>query len=240
MPNRLFIEEIVSVGAVDDGDNPESEISFWKKRTKPSIIRKQSRTTVLPTKGDRMAEFDFDGFSDEQKTAVEAIFTEYENTIANLEQPEPEKVDVTKDASPELQELIAKKNDELLAKDAQLAEAQTELAKQKQAHRDTEFAAKANELSAVLSGDTDWGPVLDKLEAGAPDEFALLEAQLTVTKAAVETGVIFEELGKSGEGTDKLAALAKAKMELDPSMTVEQARAQVYLENPELVEEARS
>jgi len=302
--NRLFIEEIVSVGAVPDGDNPESEIVFFKKLEKRDVPTEErerlatrgqalpdgsfpiatiadlrnaikaygraknkaaarrhiikraralgatnllpdmwtkSRQTVKPMEGDRMAEFDFDGFSDEQRTAVEAAFAEFEETIATLEQPEDvEPVDVAKDASPALQELIAKKNEELLAKDAELAKANAELARQRQEARDSEFLAKAADLKAVLGDPETWGPVLDRLEAGAPEEFQALVAQLSVTKAAVETGAIFDELGKSNDAGDKLTVLAKAKMELNPSLTVEAARAQVYLENPDLVEEARS
>ena len=187
-----------------------------------------------------MVTFDFDGFSDDQKEAVEGIFTEYENTIANLEQPEPVPVDVTKDASPELQELIAKKNDELVASYAELAEAQAVIAKAHQDARDTEFVTKAATLKVVLGEVDVWGPILDKLEAGAPEAFALLEERLTVAKAQIETGELFKELGNSSDSPNKLEALTKAKMDLDSALTVEQARVQVYLENADLVEEARS
>ena len=187
-----------------------------------------------------MVTFDFDGFSDDQKEAVESIFTEYENTIANLEQPEPVPVDVTKDASPELQELIAKKNDELVASYAELAEAQAVIAKAHQDARDTEFITKAATLKDVLGEVDVWGPILDKLEAGAPEAFAQLEERLTVAKAQIETGELFKELGNSSDSPNKLEALTKAKMDLDSALTVEQARVQVYLENADLVEEARS
>ena len=31
--NRLHIKSLLSIGAVEDGDNPEADIMFWKKRS---------------------------------------------------------------------------------------------------------------------------------------------------------------------------------------------------------------
>ena len=59
-----------------------------------------------------MAEFDFEGFTDEQKAQVEAQFSDYEETIASLEPSE--EVDVAKDAPPELKELIEKQAGEVV------------------------------------------------------------------------------------------------------------------------------
>lgn len=179
-----------------------------------------------------MAEFDFEGYTDDQQAAVEARFAEYEETIAGLEPTEPE--DVTKDAPPEVQDLIAKKDDEI-------AELRAEFAKERKVRRDGEFLAKAEELSDVLGDPAEWAPVLDELEENAPDAFAKLAEKLAVAQAQLEQSEIFKELGSAGDGeTDRLATLTKAKMETDPALTVEQARVLVRQENPEIVEEERS
>lgn len=290
MANRLFIDEIMSVGAVTEGDNPDAEITFWKRKVgseeretlatrgaalpdgsfpiatvqdlrnaiaafgraknKPMarrhIIKRAralGRADLIPenwtkshqmvvTKGDRMVDFDFEGFTDDQRAAVEGVFTEYEATIADLAPVEEE--DVTKEAAPEVQELIAKQAAELEA-------AREEITKERKARRDAEFITKAETLETVLGDPTEWGPILDQLEEGAPEAFGKLTERLVAAKAQIETGDLFKELGKSGDGEpDKLAALTKAKMELNPELTVEQARSQVWRENPELVEEARN
>ena len=252
MSNRLFIDEIISVGAVSAGDNPDAEITFWKKRVDPIVgsaeilaayrqvrdmtpkITKRvtkSRQTV-DTKGDRMVDFDFEGFTDDQKTAVEGVFTEYEATIADL-QP-VEEVEVVKEVDPEIQELITKQA-------AELEEAHAEIAKERKIRRDAEFITKAQTLETVLGPPEEWGPVLDELESAAPEAYEKLTARLAVAKTQIETGDLFKEIGRAGDGeSDKVAALTKAKLELNPELTVEQARAQVWQENPELVEEARS
>jgi len=179
-----------------------------------------------------MAEFDFEGFTDEQRTAIETQFTAYEETIAGFEQPEEE--DVTKTAPPEVQELIAKQQAELDA-------AKEEIAKERKVRRDAQFLAKAGELESVLGDAAEWGPILDELESAAPEAYTKLTERLAVAKTQIETGDLFKEIGRAGDGEqDKLAALTKAKMELNPELTVEQARVQVWRENPELVQEARS
>ena len=243
MSNRLFVDEIISVGAVSEGDNPDAEITFWKKRTETitdiepgdtttTISDKESRPTVTK-KGARMAEFDFEGFTDEQRTAIESQFTVYEETISGFETPEVEE-DVTKTAAPEIQELIAKQAQEL-------DEARAEIAKERKVRRDTEYLAKAKELEPVLGDPVEWGPVLDQIQDAAPEAYEKLSARLVAAKAQIETGDLFKELGRAGDGEpDKLAALTKARMELHPELTVEQARAAIWRENPELVQEARS
>ena len=305
MPNRLFVDEIVSVGAVSEGDNPDAEITFWKKRdvekrdvptgereklatrgaampdgsfpiatiadlrnaiqafgraknktaVKAHIVKrakalgqskllpeswtmkgkvavKESRQTVTK-KGARMAEFDFEGFTDEQRTAIESQFTVYEETISALEQPE-EEPDVVKEAPAEIQELIAKQAQEL-------EDARAEIAKERKVRRDAEFLTKAKDLEPVLGDPAEWGPVLDQIQEAAPEAYEKLSARLVAAKAQIETGDLFKELGRAGDGEpDKLAALTKAKMELHPELTVEQARAAIWRENPDLVQEARS
>jgi len=39
MANRLFVNEIRSVGLVDKADNPDSEVVIWKRRTETSAER---------------------------------------------------------------------------------------------------------------------------------------------------------------------------------------------------------
>jgi len=34
-PNRLYVDEILSIGLVGQGDNPESEVLLWKSREEP-------------------------------------------------------------------------------------------------------------------------------------------------------------------------------------------------------------
>lgn len=188
-----------------------------------------------------MDEFNFDGFSDEQREAVETAFTSLEGTIADqekaiadlapVEKAEPDEVDVVKAASPEVQELFAKQQ-------AQLEKAEAEIAKERQIRRDSEFSKKAETLATVL-GEGDWGPTLDAIQAAAPEEFGKLEARLLVVKEQMDTSNLFAELGVADRTAGRMDVLVKEKMAVDPSLTPAQARADLWLEHPELVEEVR-
>jgi hypothetical protein len=180
-----------------------------------------------------MADFDFEGFTDDQQTAVTERFAEYEETISNLETPE-EVEDVTKDAPPEVQQLIAKQQEQIEAQAA-------EIAKERKIRRDAEFLAKAETLTDVLGEAAEWAPVLDELEENAPEAYSKVVEKLAVAQAQLEQSDIFKELGSSGTGEqNRLESLTKAKMETDPALTIEQARVAVRKENPEIVEEERS
>jgi hypothetical protein len=209
MPNRLFIDEIVSVGAVAEGDNPGAQITFWKKKDRESHQMVENKGALMDNPTDETVEV--------EETPIE-----------------PELVEGS-----DLEATVAKQAEDLAKTKAELDVALAEIAKERKVRRDSEFIAKASELD-FLGDKEEWGPVLDALEAGAPEAFGKLEQRLAAAKAQIETGDLFAEIGKSDGEVSDMDALVKAKRELHPDMTVAQARAEVWRENPELVEEARS
>jgi hypothetical protein len=208
--NRLTVNKIVSIGAVEDGDNPEAQIMFWK--TKPEEVSK-----------------DFELENDESRETVEpegAVMPDEETVDTGLEDLEKARADL--DA---IREELAKARADIETRDE-------ELAKERKERRTKEFLAKAEALTDVLGPAEEWAPVLDELDEKAPEALTKLEERLAVVKGQLETSEIFKELGRQ-EGSRTLEALVKSKQESDPKLTEVEARAAVWQENPDLVAEAR-
>lgn len=122
---------------------------------------------------------------------------------------------------------IQKARDE---RDAALKALSDEVAKA----RWVDFAARAEKLEALLGPAKETAPVLDVLEAKAPEAFADLEKRLT---AALERVNLTKELGTAGdEGADPIRKrdgwVRKYVLE-HPEITEVQARALFWKANPE-------
>lgn len=164
--NRLTVNKIVSIGAVEDGDNPEASIMFWKTKPEPEFVleKDESRETVEP-EGAVMPE---------TEETVPAADEDLEKARADLEKTRAD---------------LEKARAELEARDE-------ELAKERKTRRDAEFLAKAETLKDVLGPPEEWAPILDELDEKAPEALTKLEERLAVVKGQLETSEIFKELGR--------------------------------------------
>lgn len=119
------------------------------------------------------------------------------------------------------------------------AEAETALAKEREDRADADAIAKARGAFKHLALDAEKvGPALRRLAAIDADLAKSVEDALVAADAQNESADIFTEVGKgyvpSGDAIQKMTSLAKAAVSEGKAATVEQAMAQVAIENPAL------
>ena len=119
------------------------------------------------------------------------------------------------------------------------AEAETALAKEREDRADADAIAKARGTFKHLALDPEKvGPALRRLTAIDADLAKSVEDALVAADAQNESADIFTEVGKgyvpSGDAIQKMTSLAKAAVSEGKAATVEQAMAQVAIENPAL------
>jgi hypothetical protein len=118
-------------------------------------------------------------------------------------------------------------------------QAETTLAKEREDRADAEAITKARETFKHLNLDADKiGPALRRL-AEADEELAkAVSDALLAADAQNESADIFTEVGKgyvpSGDAIERMSSLAKAAVAEGKATTIEQALAQVAVENPSL------
>lgn len=165
---------------------------------------------------------------------LEARISELEGSAdeAMMEESADDPVALAKSAP----EPIRKAMEELAkAKD----EAETALAKEREDRADADAIAKARDTFKHLALDPEKvGPALRRLAAIDTDLAKSVEDALAAADAQNESADIFTEVGKgyvpSGDAINRMTSLAKAAVAEGKAATVEQAMAQVAIDNPAL------
>ena len=178
---------------------------------------------------------------EEELAMAEAKIAELEARIAELEAGAEEPVE---EAAEDDVVALAKAAPEPLRKaleDMQKAkdEAETALAKEREDRADAEAIVKARETYKHLTLDAEKvGPALRRLAAIDADLSKSVEDALLAADAQNESADIFTEVGKgytpTGEAIVRMNSLAKAAVAEGKAGTIEQALAQVAVENPSL------
>lgn len=119
------------------------------------------------------------------------------------------------------------------------AEAETALAKEREDRADADAIVKARDTFKHLTLDPEKvGPALRRLSAIDADLAKSVEDALASADAQNESADIFTEVGKgfvpAGDAINKMTSLAKAAVAEGKAATVEQAMAQVAIDNPAL------
>lgn len=119
------------------------------------------------------------------------------------------------------------------------AEAEDALAKEREDRADADSIVKARDTFKHLNIDPEKvGPALRRLAAIDADLAKSVEDALSAADAQNESADIFTEVGKgyvpSGDAINRMTSLAKAAVSEGKAATVEQAMAQVAIENPAL------
>jgi len=189
-----------------DGMEPES------KQMEEELAMAQARIAELEA---RISELE--GSSDEEMAVEEAA-----DDVVALAKSAPEPI---------------RKAMEELAKAK--AEAETALAKEREDRADADAIVKARDTFKHLTLDPEKvGPALRRLSAIDADLAKSVEDALASADAQNESADIFTEVGKgfvpAGDAINKMTSLAKAAVAEGKAATVEQAMAQVAVENPAL------
>ena len=178
---------------------------------------------------------------EEELAMAQARIAELEARIAELEgseeeMPMEEAADDVVALAKSAPEPIRKAMEELAKAKA---EAETALAKEREDRADADAIAKARDTFKHLTLDPEKvGPALRRLAAIDADLAKSVEDALASADAQNESADIFTEVGKgfvpAGDAINKMTSLAKAAVAEGKAATVEQAMAQVAIDNPAL------
>lgn len=239
----LFIKDLLSIGAVDAGDNPEAEIVFWKRRRSKKDTHPEVGS-LTPDGGDirkdGMIDIDLSALPDDTREAVTALVeklvaerdTALEAAAAATIQPEVEPEPVEKQLDPEVAELVAKAK-------AEADEARAELQVEKAARRRQELVAKIREdgLEPLLGIADEVAPHLESLQSGAPEAFAHLYGSLHAAAQRVELAKAFTELGSAeAEATDPYAQRdrwVEKQLASNPGADIHKLRSDFWVHHPD-------
>ena len=141
-------------------------------------------------------------------------------------------------AEPSVRALIEKQAADIKkAEDIAKVERDTRLTK--------EYISKAEALPNIVVEDSDKGGLAGLLrraaEALTPEDTASLEKALATANTQITKGDLFSEFGRGGAQTTiskSVDAIAEEIRKREPSLTMEQAQAKAYTENPDLFAEA--
>lgn len=214
-----------------------------------------------------MTDIDKDALDPEVKTFIEGLEGELAEAQKRPESvPEPATViaevdeavlveaakargfDITKSEKPPLPTDIPANVQKALDDAQDIAKAaQAEVAVLKAADRERTFVEKAKALPALLATEPTLGTVMHKAADAMgddSDEFKAFVRTLTASDAAkAEADSILTKergtaLGAAIDPEGEISTLAKARMDADPTLTIEKARTLVLEANPRLYEEA--
>lgn len=178
---------------------------------------------------------DYQALVDELPDEIVDLIVEQEETIEKLQK----RLDgVDEDGAPDEDPAteFAKSFPEEFAR---LQAAEEALAAERTARADAEWVAKARTFSALTINPDEFGPVMRRVADALPEDAAVIEKALSAAVAQVETADIFKELGHAtpipGSVDDQVEQIAKGLLAEDPTLeTIEAARAEAYLQNPDL------
>ena len=223
--NRLHINEITSIGAVESGDNAlddDSILLYKSKATEPEPGPLVEKGVSMP--------FDIETLTDEGKAYV----SDLEAKLAAFgEEPAALPDDLPEPVAKRLDEMTVAIEKERVEKERMA----TELADLKDGIATEKWTERARALAVLLGSPDDVAPVLKALATDSPEAFNKLDAMFDTLIVKDSMAPLFKELGSSGaEGSaaDQIAAYATEIRKADPSMTVAKAKAQAWSDHPEL------
>jgi len=234
LPNRLYVDELVSIGLVPSGDNPDAEVLIYKSHPdggstlKPDVKNAESVPTTNEVNMDLSAIEDQD-----LRKSVEDKIAELETQISELAAPETD--EVVKAESEEVQEAFVKQQEEI-------AVLRKDLDDERTARRTKEYVEKAVAFQALLGKADEVGPILADIAENAPESYEKLEGALTAAAQRKDMAKLFSEVG-AGEAEGETDPVAKRDVWVEKNQkdgeSVEAARSRFWNSDPDAVEESR-
>jgi len=269
MPSRLRVEEILTVGFVDKGDDPEAEIVFFKSKDgdvddKRSIIQKFLGLIGLKDDeveklladgaddssindgdpnpdGDGPMTFDVSKLDEAGKAAFDAAVEAAVTARVNGEE--------VNDLPSDLPEPVMKAFNDLTAlvekANTRAETAEAAVAKLVDQGERAEYIAKAEALGLPGGNPDDFADILRKAEAGMTDEEReKFNEVMQGASAVIKASALLRPAGRDGIGDTSVAAeveeLAKSFRQDDPSLTTQMSRAKVWASRPDLYAQHRA
>ena len=242
---RLRVKRIETVGFVDKGDNPPAEVVFFKRSTPKDepMDDKTPKDTPDAQKAEAVGLLtklaQFLGLADEDVTKAT-------NPTGGDPVAEPKDTPQDTPAEPVAPEGVSKAEIEAMQKrledaEKRATEADERVAKLETERRTAEFVKRAEGYASIPVEAPKFGPILMKAaDALTDEERDELYRVLDAANEAARVGKLFSEAGNDmPEGSARAQVTAKAEeiRKADPKLTLEQAKRQVYRDNPELAEQ---
>jgi len=225
--NRLHIDSLLSIGAVEAGDNPESDILFWKRKNQepePGPVEKEGT----------MPNFDIASLDPEVQAYISDLETKAHSMV---EEPAP--------LPDDLPDVVAKRLDDqdtAIAKaNAENAELAKKLADAEETRATEKWEGRAAELAPLFDPET-MAPVLKTLASAEPEATGQLDDMLTGLMAKTSLENVLKEFGDAtaeGSALDQIAKHAAEMRKADPNLSPVDARAQAWRDHPELKTQSR-
>lgn len=232
--NRLFIDELTSIGVVGKGDNPDADILFYKSANTESVEQ---------IEGDSMSMPDLSGLTPELQKAIDDHIAE---AIAAANGATPAESVLPDDLPAPVLKALTEKDEALAQERAEREALQAEVSKMRDEQLSERFTKRAGELASVLGSGEEVPQILKDLHVAAPDAYAKLEALIGDAAKIIVTSdrLMLKELGTSNDESDphsKITTIAKAihKEERDEFPTLAAAKAEAWRRNPDLKADSR-
>jgi len=234
LPNRLYVDELVSIGLVPSGDNPDAEVLIYKSHPDSGSTLESDVNSAESAPTTDEVNMDLSAIEDQDlRKSVEDKIADLETQISELAAP-PED-EVVKAESEEVQEAFVKQQEEI-------AVLRKDLDDERSARRTTEYVEKAVAFQALLGKADEVGPILADIADKAPESYEILEGALTAAAQRKDMAKLFSEVG-AGEAEGEADPVAKRDVWVEKNQkdneTVEAARSRFWNSNPDDVEESR-
>lgn len=170
--------------------------------------------------------------------AAEELIAEAEAKLAAAPKPEPSQADLEKSLPESVRKMVE-------AARAEAASAAAEVQKLRDEKEDKEFVEQAGAYPQIIAKAAEFGPIFKALSKGAPDAFPKLKELLKSVNEQMRVGKLFNTLGGDERpGGDfpeaQVAARARALVQKDAKLTIQDAYSAVFAEDPGLYERYRA
>ena len=198
----------------------------WAKSTEPREGRNE---------GGSVSKIDLSHLDDQDREAIEKVIADLEAQVAELtveeEPPLP-------DDLPEAVVKALSERDTAIAKaQAEATAAKAEADRLREERLTEKYEARAAELANLLGPVDEMARVLKALATADGDAFAKLDEKFDTLIAADSLDALMKEHGSAsagGSAVDQAHAKAEELRKANPDLTVAEARAKVWEENPDL------
>ena len=265
--HRLFIDEILTIGFVDKGDDPEAEIVFFKRKEEAVVEDKRSLVQKLlgalgfkekeigkllaggadgsgdddglNQNGGRMT-FDIKKLDDEQKAVFDAAVA----AAVKAEIDGDDDGDVI-EMSPEIAKRFEAMEGIAKAAEERAEEAEKTVNKLHDEKERMVYIRKVSELDLPGAVADDFAEILRKADGAlTDDERVKFNEVLKSASEAIKEGSLLKEAGVSSSDTftgveGEVVELVKVLRTADPTLSEEIARGQVWNTRPDLYKRYR-
>jgi hypothetical protein len=233
MPIKLTKLEIKEVSFVDKGDNKGACVAIYKRA--PSASTKEADS--MPALDEILAKLP----EDERAIVVAAMAPRADDKKEGEGDPAPAPAPEAKAEDEEDKDETTKRYDEVVSVNKALAKRLEELETREKVAKKVEQVRKDCPNLPGMTPEKLAKTLISAESSLNKDEYAELEQSLFAASTVIGKSAAFVEVGvggaDGGSPEQKIEAIAKGLKKADPKLTIEKAKLQAAVENPQLYAE---